>query len=95
MEWAWLNRPERLARLAEIYRDRLALAPLVAERYGTVAAIPYPRPEELDPVAAALEAAASSILAQHAGVPEPVPELAPDLLPVIEGAAPVAVREWR
>jgi hypothetical protein len=60
VEWAWLNNPERLRVLAERHADQLALVPIGPERFGDVAAVPYPAPAEVDPLEAALAAAAAA-----------------------------------
>lgn len=39
-EWAYLNRPERLTRLAEANFEMLRLVPVRADHYGDVASIP-------------------------------------------------------
>ncbi|MEM0923565.1 MAG: cell division protein FtsL [Pseudomonadota bacterium] len=48
VEWAWLNAPDRLARLVALHNDRLRLAPMAPERYGLVSTVPFPPPVSLD-----------------------------------------------
>ena len=43
-EWAYLNRPERLADLAALNFERLQLLPITREQFGEVAQVGYPRP---------------------------------------------------
>ena len=41
-EWAYLNRPDRLAGLASMNFERLQLVPLTAERFGLIDEVAYP-----------------------------------------------------
>ena len=50
VEWAWLNNPDRLARLVALNADRLGLAPMTPAHFGDPALLPEPvepEPEEL------------------------------------------------
>ena len=52
-EWAYLNRPDRLADLAELNFDRLGLLPLMPDAFGNVGQVIFPLPEILpitDPI---------------------------------------------
>ena len=54
VEWAWLNRPERLNRLVAAHQDKLGLVPMQPETFGVVASLPFreeptpPRPFAAD-----------------------------------------------
>ncbi len=41
VEWAYLNAPDRLARLVELHNDRLGLAPMGPQHFDEVAAVPF------------------------------------------------------
>lgn len=46
VEWAWLNNPERLTRLADQHAAALGLVPLSPEMFERVALMPYPPEDE-------------------------------------------------
>ena len=55
-EWAYLNRPDRLAVLVERNAEALGLAPLTPEQLADPAMIAFPQqPEDLIPAAGELE----------------------------------------
>ncbi|MEM7498369.1 MAG: hypothetical protein AAF371_10310 [Pseudomonadota bacterium] len=93
VEWAWLNAPDRLARLVTEHGEVLALGPMAPERFGDAAQVPFPPPEDHDPLESALLAALSgaeqSILAQSPledGGAAPPAEPDPRLLPLLDAA---------
>lgn len=42
VEWAYMNRPERLARLVSLHNDRLGLVPMGPESLQEAIVIPFP-----------------------------------------------------
>lgn len=48
-EWAWQNRPERLAELVDLNFERLKLLPLRAEQFVATDAVPYAPPPSPEP----------------------------------------------
>lgn len=44
-EWAYLNRPERLADLAALNFERLQLQPITRDQFGSLKQVGYPIPE--------------------------------------------------
>ena len=42
VEWAYLNAPDRLARLVALNNDRLGLVPMGPQHFDEVASIPFP-----------------------------------------------------
>jgi hypothetical protein len=44
-DWAWLNAPDRLARLVALKADTLALGPMTAESFAELAELPEPPPD--------------------------------------------------
>ena len=70
VEWAYLNAPDRLARLVARHNDQLGLEPIGPQHFDEVAAVPFP-PRTPGP---APDAATPQIVAQTVVViSEPVP----------------------
>jgi len=69
-EWAYLNRPERLARLVALNADRLKLAPLTPGQLLSPGQIAYPMPR---PVAEAGVDLYDPTLPRPPGFPPPKP----------------------
>ncbi len=70
VEWAYLNAPDRLARLVALNNDHLGLVPMGPQHFDEVAAIPFPpRTPEPAPDDIALVAEAETVVV----ISEPVP----------------------
>ena len=70
VEWAYLNAPDRLARLVALNNDRLGLVPMGPQHFDEVAAIPFPpRTPGPAPDDVAPEARAGAVVV----ISEPVP----------------------
>lgn len=78
VEWAFLNAPDRIAELVAQHNDVLGLVPLVPERLGIVAAIPYPSWAAPKPAPRAPEA----LIAAYPAAPAPL-----DPPPALAGGA--------
>ena len=61
-EWAYLNRPDRLADLADLNFDRLGLLPLMPDAFGAVDQIIYPIPP-IAPITNPIELSGDALLA--------------------------------
>ena len=57
VEWAYLNAPDRLARLVALNNDRLDLVPMNPGHFDEVAAVPFPPNPALQPSAETPDAA--------------------------------------
>ena len=68
-EWAWLNRPERLERLAEINADTLGLAPMTPDHFGAATAVAFqpPPPHAPGPAPAPLRSPNLAVFAMAGG----------------------------
>ena len=77
VEWAYLNAPERLARLVAMNNDRLDLVPMSPQHFDEVAAVPFP-PNPAPELPAETPADA----------PEPEGPAAPESPALVEAAPP-------
>lgn len=58
-EWAYLNRPDRLADLADLNYTRLRLVPLMPDHFGAVEQIAYPPvPDPIEELLRSIEVSA-------------------------------------
>jgi len=69
-EWAWLNNPDRLARLAEEHADELGLQPLDGAQFGSVGEI-APPPESPDYEREVIEQLLAEVMTGAEGVAPP------------------------
>ena len=77
-EWAYLNRPERLRELVDINFDRLRLAPVQSNQFGTTRNVDYPDPDLIPPEAPLPGEAAAPFVSNNRGAPKPRPARAAD-----------------
>ncbi len=79
VEWAYLNAPDRLARLAAQHNDQLGLEPMGPQHFDEVAAIPFPprtpgpAPNEVAPARGAEMVVVISEPVPLVSVPVPMP----------------------
>lgn len=55
VEWAYLNRPDRLRALVDVNFDALRLVPITADHFGEIGDIAYPTPQARLDVGAGVE----------------------------------------
>jgi len=99
VEWAYLNAPDRLARLVAMNNDRLDLVPMGPQHFDEVAAVPFPpnpppQPPADDPAADPASEPASDPAATvaAAGLPSEAPSEAPPEPPLlVSGEAAAAM----
>jgi len=77
VEWAYLNNPDRLARLVRAHNDRLALVAMTPEVLSHAAAVPFPERQDLP--------------RGFAAEPRPPADAAPDHPALAEALASVVV----
>lgn len=81
-EWAYLNRPDRLRELVDINFDRLRLAPVQANQFGTTRNVDYPDPALAPPEPPLPGELAPPFVSNNRGAPPPRPQRpAPDADP--------------
>lgn len=83
VEWAYLNAPDRLARLVAMHNDLLGLEPMNPNGFDEVATVPYPlrnpRPGSVDtppkeqPAAALVASERRSLIVDRVPMPAPRP----------------------
>ncbi len=78
-EWAWLNNPDRLARLAEEHGAELGLQPINGAQFGAIAEVAPPPPREerereiIDALLASALTGAEGVAPPAAPAPRPRP----------------------
>lgn len=97
VKWAYLNAPDRLARLAAAHLPELGLEAFSPAHYAEIGLVAFPPPPPLVANAAPMRLGPDSEAAPEMGPdlgPEMAPELAPEMAPeadVLAGAAAVLV----
>lgn len=86
-EWAYLNRPERLRELVDINFDRLRLAPVQANQFGTTRNVDYPDPSLTPPDPAAPGDPTQPFVSNNRGAPKPRPLRSAEGVDGADGAA--------
>lgn len=86
VEWAYLNAPDRLARLVARHNDELALVPMSPETFSYVAAVPYPRDAPHAPAPETAPEPAPEPLIASAGSEAPAGSAPPDAGPQVASA---------
>lgn len=89
VEWAYLNAPDRLARLVAMNNDRLDLVPMGPQHFDDVAAIPFPPRPAPQPSAEAGEPDPAETPAEAPETPLESPLLVSERAPPVEAAMPL------
>ena len=96
VEWAYLNRPDRLAELVMLNNAQLGLVPMTPQHFGDVAEVPFP-PHESElppPLPAAPDAAApaGALVAEAATAVPPQPGAVPAVAAPTEAELAIAAQ---